>query len=272
MHTEGCNIFFPMHPLLELIENWALDALFPPRCAGCPAFCRTLFCPKCAPTALVQLPPFCRVCAEPFDPLAYHDPLCTICRNAKINFDCARAAWVYEGAPRNAIQRLKYGGKSALAVRLAPALGRTVRGDDTLSPVRFSCVAPVPLHTRRERKRGFNQSELLARALGRELEVPCARALMRTRPTPPQVGLPARARQENVRGAFALAPKFQLPADAHVLLVDDVFTTGATLRECATVLKQAGAKSVCAVTLTRQNAPDSQTNSQPDDTLQSLIF
>lgn len=242
-----------------------LDVLFPPRCAGCRTFCRQLFCDKCVYTILKIRPPYCSICAEPFDALAYHDPLCRSCREAKTNFDCARAAWLYEGATRAAIHRLKYDGKSALAARLAPVLSHTIRADDTLNSICFDCIAPVPLHKRRERKRGFNQSELLARSLAQELEVPFGNALQRTRATPPQVGLNLKERQSNVRGAFTITPGFTSPPNAHVLLVDDVFTTGATLRECATVLKKAGAKSVCAVTIARQSAPDFQNNFEPDD-------
>lgn len=218
------------------------------------------------------VPPFCGVCADPFDPLAFHDALCPTCRTAKTNFDCARAAWVYTGAPRRAIHRLKYNGKSALAARLAPALVQAVREDATLNALRWSCVAPVPLHSRRERRRGFNQSEFLARALAKELEVPFRHALKRTRATPPQVGLHAKERQKNVLGAFALAPGFAVEPDAHILLVDDVFTTGATLRECAAVLKSAGAANVCAVTLARQSSPDLKSRFEPEEHFGELFF
>ena len=261
-----------MLPLLEPFCNWTLDALFPPRCTSCAAFCSQRFCSKCAPTALALVPPFCRVCAEPFDPLARHDALCATCREAKINFDCARAAWIFGGAPRNAIHRFKYRGKSALATRLVPALSETVRADATLSVLPFDWVVPVPLHARRERRRGFNQSELLARALAPELGVPFQCALERTRATPPQVGLSGKERQQNVRDAFALAPRFDLAFGARVLLVDDVFTTGATLRECAIVLKNAGAGSVCAVTLARHIAPDFKARLEAEEWFDGLIF
>ena len=256
-----------MLPLLEPLRNWALDALFPPRCTSCRAFCSNRFCLKCAPTAMRLKPPFCRVCAEPFDPLARHDALCQMCRDTPVGFDCARAAYLYSGAPRDAVHRLKYNGKSALAERLAPALGEAVCRDANLSAVHFHWIVPVPLHARRERKRGFNQSELLARALARELDVPFQHALNRTRATPPQVGLKADERQKNVRGAFALSPRIQLPRGAQILLVDDVFTTGATLRECAAVLKRAGAQNVCAVTLARQNSPDLHSRFETDEAL-----
>lgn len=198
--------------------------------------------------------------------------MCATCRSAKVNFDCARAAWIYDGAPRRAIHRLKYNGKSALAARLAPSLARTVRSDETLQSIAFDYVAAVPLHPRRERKRGFNQSELLARCLARELDVPFERMLCRTRATPPQVGLGLKERAQNVRDAFALAPRVSVPAGAQVLLVDDVFTTGATLRECAVVLKRAGARTVCAVTLVRHSKPDLMTRFEMDEPFEGLFF
>ncbi len=260
-----------MIPLLERTGQWALDALFPPRCSACARFCRARFCARHAPTAIPLTAPFCRVCAAPFDPLAKHDQRCADCRDSPIAFNAARAAWIYVGAPRDAIHRLKYGGKSALAERLTPALLDTLRCDDILSVVPFDCVVAVPLHRRRERKRGFNQSELLARALARQLEVPSLPLLQRVRATPPQVGLGAEARRENVRGAFALHPRVE-EVPPYVLLVDDVYTTGSTLRECARVLKSGGAEIVCALTLARQTTPELRPLFEPPPLFDGLVF
>ncbi len=261
-----------MLPLLDLAWNWTLDALFPPRCSACSSFTRARFCPRHAPTALPISPPFCRVCAAPFDPLAKRDAQCAVCRKAKDSFQVARAAWVYDGAPRDAIHRFKYGGKSALAARLAPALLDLLHLDEALSQIDFDIVVPVPLHPRRERKRGFNQSELLARALAKELALPAANLLQRTRATPPQVGLDAKARTHNVRGAFALDPRSGDITGQRILLVDDVYTTGSTLRECAGVLNRAGAQTVCAVTLARQVSPDVRPLFQPPPVFEGLVF
>ena len=260
-----------MLPLLEQIGEWTLDALFPPRCSACPRFTRACFCPRHAPTAMPLTAPFCRVCAAPFDPLAKHDERCADCRDFPLAFNAARASWIYAGAPRDAIHRLKYGGKSALAERLAPALLDTLRSDDILSLVPFDCLVAVPLHRRRQRKRGFNQSDLLARALARQLEVPFLPLLQRVRATPPQVGLDAKARRENVRGAFTLRPGAE-KVPPYVLLVDDVYTTGSTLRECANVLKTGGAEIVCALTLARQTTPDLQPLFEPPPPFEGLTF
>lgn len=263
-----------MLPLLRRAGCFALDTLFPPRCCACPAFCAERFCPRHAPTAIALAPPFCLVCAEPFDPLARRDARCRTCREAKHSFDVARSAWIYDGAPRDAIHRFKYEGKTALAARLAPAMADLLLHDETLrqhSP--FDCLVPVPLHARRQRRRGYNQSELLCNALSRQTEIPVRILLERTRATRPQVGLNLKARGDNVRGAFALHPRFAGDVRGlHILLVDDVFTTGSTLRECAAVLKRAGAGSVCAVTLARQISHDLRPLFEVPDVGEGLIF
>jgi len=263
-----------MLPLLRCAGHFALDTLFPPRCCACLAFCAERFCPRHAPTAIPLAPPYCRVCAEPFDPLARHDALCRTCREAKHSFDVARSAWIYDGAPRDAIHRLKYDGKTALAARLAPAMADLLRHDETLrAHGPFDCLVPVPLHARRQRKRGYNQSELLARALSRQTELPSRNLLERTCATRPQVGLTAKARGDNVRDAFSLHWPFAGDVRGlHILLIDDVFTTGSTLRECAAVLQRAGAESVCAVTLARQISPGLRPIFESPGLREGLIF
>lgn len=114
-------------------------------------------------------------------------------------------------------------------------------------------VVPVPLHPWRRYRRGYNQSELLARELGRLLDVPMMNALTRVRHTTPQVELRKKQRRDNVRGAFALHEDVaRCENKGSVLLIDDVCTTGATLGECARVLKSAGFAPIYALTLARQ--------------------
>lgn len=208
--------------------------------------------------------------------------LCASCRSLRcdqeISFDVARSPFEFEGALRTAVHRFKYEGKTALAAPLAALLEKFLRdeqerdepcGDDEQRDgARMSThvaawmrgadlIVPVPLHSWRRFRRGYNQSELLARELGRCLNIPICNALRRARHTAPQVGLSARERADNVREAFVLrldragAPILN-PAHANtILLLDDVSTTGATLHECARVLKQAGIARVCALTLAR---------------------
>jgi len=164
----------------------------------------------------------------------------------------AAAVGEYDGVLRDIIHVLKYDGRRSAAPPLARLMA--LHGSRVLAGA--DAVIPVPLHPRRERERGFNQAEDLARGLGR----PVVRALRRTRMTTPQVDLLATARHRNVKDAFDMVGRTSrfafdraLPAvDGKVLvLVDDVSTTGATLEACARVLQQAGAKEIRALTAAR---------------------
>jgi ComF family protein len=162
---------------------------------------------------------------------------------------------VYEGALRDIIHAFKYGARRSLAAPLA-ALMRT-QADAVHLFDGVDAIVPVPLHRVRQRTRGFNQAEDLARAL--QLRAPVLRALRRIRATPPQTALPAAQRHRNVRGAFALARRVEavpgLLEARCVLLVDDVSTTGATLEACARVLKAGGVQEVRAITAGRAVLP-----------------
>lgn len=164
---------------------------------------------------------------------------------------------------REAIHHFKYHGKTALAAPLAKLLHEYLRPPSSqrfpqlsgLPHDEFIALIPVPLHPWRRYRRGYNQSALLARELAPLLNVPTGEILRRTRHTTPQVGLSAKARLNNVKGAFAIdeAVVAQLKLQSGpVLLLDDVCTTSSTLRECAAVLKQFGLKDVYGLTLARQ--------------------
>ena len=190
--------------------------------------------------------PICVVCGLPFVSLAASDHTCGKCLKHDMPFIEARSAFEYSGCLREAIHRFKYNERFILA----RPFGRML----TLSAAAFSIkpdiAVPVPLHKKRLRLRGFNQSLLLARAVSKGLSVGLDYlSLRRTRETAPQIELNTDERQKNVAGAFEVInpPAFK---GKNILLVDDVFTTGATVRECAKVLKKAGA-SVRVLTLAR---------------------
>jgi ComF family protein len=146
---------------------------------------------------------------------------------------------------REAVHALKYGGVRVLAEPLATLLAAGL----TARPLWVDVLVPVPLHIARIRQRGYNQSELLARALGELCDLPVAQDdLMRHRPTRSQVGLSPDQRHANVAGAFAC--RSDALAGQRVLLIDDVLTTGATLTACAAALRAAGATQVWGLTLT----------------------
>jgi ComF family protein len=229
-------------PLLTDLLDGALSLLFPPRCETCGTLQEPVVCARCREEFVRIRAPFCLQCGLPFDPRAHALDHCADCRDDPPPFDAARAAGLFQGRLRTAIHGFKYDGARALAAPLAELMAETI----TL-PFPVDALAPVPLHPDRERMRGYNQSRLLADELGARWNLPVTDVMTRVRNIPPQMTLPADERRRNVRGAFA--------ADAvagRVLgLVDDVYTTGATLRECSRVLKRAGAARVCVLTVAR---------------------
>ena len=183
--------------------------------------------------------------------------ICADCRDNRYHsappFDAARSVYNYVGAIRPAIHQLKYNGKTALAKPLSQLLIEFLTTSSTrpCAPHELDLIVPVPLHAWRQWRRGFNQSELLARQIGRVFEIPAREVLRRTRLTPPQVELSREERQKNMQGAFALRDTKHDIRGVTILLIDDVYTTGATLKECAQVLKNAGAAKVFVFTLAR---------------------
>ena len=235
----------------------ALDALFPPRCGSCGQFSGALFCERCAPQLCPIVEPCCLNCGQPFDVLAFGADICARCRAHPPAFERARAAWLFDGPARATIHKFKYHRRFALASRLARAMESASATRAMLETWQPQCLVPVALHNSRARARGFNQSALLARELGALFELPAHNLLHRNRRTPPQVGLNLKERRQNVRQAFEvnqnLWRKHNLDG-ARILLIDDVFTTGATLNECASVLRKAGASAVGALTIARQTS------------------
>ena len=174
--------------------------------------------------------------------------LCEPCQHRRPPFAYARAATLYRDAVREALHAFKFGGKTGLCRPLGDLLADA--GQTLLPEPRMDCLVPVPLHPARESERGFNQSLLLARRLARRWGLPVEKALRRVRPTRPQTDLSAGERRANVRGAFVI--RRARVAGARVLLIDDIFTTGATAAECARVLlAEGGARAVGVLTVAR---------------------
>lgn len=156
---------------------------------------------------------------------------------------------LHTGPLRRGVLRLKFGRKTALARPLALLCADEARVK-TLASWGIDSLVPVPIHWTRRMGRGFNQSELLAEHLGKELGLPVIGSIRRIRATGHQVGLTGAARRSNLRGAFGVDPRFSV-AGRRLALVDDVCTTGTTLVECADALRAAGATAVFAITVSR---------------------
>lgn len=239
--------------------QFLLDVVFPPRCAGCRAWGALGICGPCERRLQRVGEPLCRCCGFVLDEnhQKIRGTLCFDCAREIPAFDAARSPFGFEGALREAIHRLKYGGETALARPLAQMLcdwwiesGERSARIAPFLPDDIEAIVPVPLHWGRKWRRGYNQSEILAREVGKILGLPVVPALRRVRYTVSQVRLNEDERAKNVRGAFATNEKVSISST--VLIVDDVYTTGATLNECARVLKSAGAQRVFALTLARQ--------------------
>jgi len=187
---------------------------------------------------------FCVSCRTPFQNPFPLDALvrCALCRSGLRGFDAAYSFAAYEGVLRRLIHLYKYARIRTLARPLSDLLLRAMPLDE-----RFDCIVPVPLHWTRRWNRGFNQSELLAREIGRRTGIPVVRALARSRSTRTQAGLSNHARRQNVTRAFRARPV----EGKRILLIDDVMTTGATGAACAMALKRAGAGRVALLTVAR---------------------
>jgi ComF family protein len=236
-----------------------VDWLYPPRCRACGIRIHgrdaEFFCSSCWPQVQIIVPPLCTICGRPFPDASGDDHLCGICLSQPPSFVKARAWACYpreefmEHPLRKVVQKFKYGRK----VSLGKPLGRLMAWGCTefITQCAPELIIPVPLHLKRLRWRGFNQSVLLARQISRSYRIPMDPfVLYRHRETPPQTQLSEEERRINVRSAFSLNPQKSI-ADKTLLLVDDVYTSGATAKECSRALKRAGAKEVYVLTLAR---------------------
>jgi len=229
-----------------------LDLIWPRACAGCGADAAPeggFFCWSCRRLFPVLTDPFCDICGDPIDGRISRSFHCAACRERRPAFDRARSIVRFRGPIQTALHAFKYGHATWLRSDFAQWLSAGI--DTHYAGIPFDAVAFVPLHPLKERERSYNQSQLLAAALAHRRGWPLLRrGLRRTRDTESQTRLSAPDRRRNMRGAFATRdPDWIL--NRIFLLVDDVLTTGATVDECARVLKEAGAAGVYVVSIAR---------------------
>jgi ComF family protein len=238
----------------QLVQDF-MNLLFPPLCAVCrmrldacrqPSLCR-----RCSGSIRYLLQPTCRVCGMELAGETDRDHLCGECLLTPPPFDLARSLVRYEPAVRQLVQRLKYAGDTSVA----RGISQIIRGGDLSDFADCDWIIPVPLHVARHRRRGLNQATILASLFfPHKTELIRADWLIRTRHTIAQTSLGGIARRKNLAGAFAVRNDKHLEG-AMICLVDDVYTTGTTVGECARALGRHGARVVKVLTLARVAVP-----------------
>jgi len=230
-----------------------LACLYPHVCQLCGATpappSAGLLCEACRGKVRFIEPPFCSHCGFPFQGAITGEFECSNCRDAKLHFSSARSAAAAKGVVLEVIHRYKYHRALWFEPFLAGLL--VTRAAPELRAGGWDCLVPVPLYPVKEREREFNQAERLAAHLSEATGLPLKTGILRrVTPTKTQTRLTREQRKVNVHNAFAVAPGERL-AGERVVLIDDVFTTGATTDACALALQRAGAGDVCVWTVAR---------------------
>jgi ComF family protein len=245
-----------MSLIVSQTQNWlgaGLALIYPETCQLCRRERATpregYVCRKCWHQVRFVQPPFCERCGLPFDGDFAASFECTNCREMAFHFRFARAAVIAKTVVLEAVHRFKYSRALWFENFLADLLNRAAA--PALSPKEWDFIVPVPLHPLKQREREFNQSDLLASRLSEATGIPCRpKLLRRILPTLTQTVLSRQKRALNMKGAFAAAGGIDL-SGKRVIILDDIFTTGATTNACAGALRQAGASDVCVWTVAR---------------------
>ncbi len=256
MYTQWKNVIpSALNVIYTYLLTPLIGVLFP---SDCPVCLESLgryhlngICLDCWISIKVIKSPFCLKCGLPLNETWKNDLRCERCMKNNYNFAYARSPGEYSGSLKDILHLYKFGQNEHLAVPLSELVmkmagSQLLPGDRTFDA---DAIIAVPLHRKREKKRGFNQSYLIARQLGKKLGIKVEKkVLIRSRDSIPQIELPPYKREKNVRGAFTIRNAFRVRG-RKIFLIDDIFTTGATVSECAKVLKEAGAREIVVFTV-----------------------
>lgn len=238
--------------LAEVLNDLS-EVIFPPQCLGCAEimhpFNGQIFCPACEEKINFITGSICNLCGTTFPDSPAESHLCGDCLEKKPYFSYARAIFKYEDIILNAIHQFKYKNNISTGEILAYFMAGFSFPDIDFTD--YSLIIPVPLHIRRLRERGFNQSLILARAIGEKQQIPVDFSLLkRHKFTLTQTGSNKKERTQNIKGAFEVSDQKKI-SGKNIILIDDVYTTGATVNECAKTMIKAGARKVAILTLAR---------------------
>ncbi|MBN8818806.1 MAG: ComF family protein [Sphingomonas sp.] len=243
-------------PLLQAAARPLLDYALPPRCSACGVIVAEpgTLCATCWSSIAFIGEPICDTCGRDLPAMAGSGALCGACLASPPPYDRARGVMRYGEVARTMAHRLKYARRLSLARVMAAHVARLVSEQGRMDGL----LVPVPLHRWRIWSRGFNQSALIAAQVARLTGLPIERDLLRrVRNTPPLHGLGARDRVRTVRGAFSLAPRARPKLEGRtIILIDDIWTTGATATACARLLRRAGARRVEVLCWARVSSPE----------------
>jgi ComF family protein len=254
--SPWCSPLSRLRPAAVWLGKACLGLLFPPRCACCDAELdsddgRPLLCADCCRQFGPEVFSGCRRCGASIAEGSTTGADCPHCRGVRLHFDGVIPLGAYQGKLREAVLRMKRLSHEPLSVAVGKFLAARRAVD--LTQFKPDVIVPIPMHWRRRLGRGINNPEILAECLARHLRVSVARrTLVRCRHTQPQKDLLPKERFRNVRGAFRIRRKdLRRWQGSHVLLVDDILTTGATCSEAASVLKEAGVKAVAVAVVAK---------------------
>lgn len=209
-------------------------------------FNKRILCDICYNNIKRNIPPFCKKCGKSHP---YQDEVCEDCRTKTYYFDVNYSVCIYEGVIRECVHKFKYRSNFVLEGLFKDLMIEFIK--DHIDMQRYNWLIPVPLHRVKHRERTFNQSEILATHLSKRFKIPILKNnLIRKRLGKPQMMLPKDKRLEDIKDSFKIKDPTTLK-DKSVLLIDDVFTTGATANECSKILKETGASLVDVLTLAR---------------------
>lgn len=217
------------------------EIFYPPRCPVCDEILKPgeTLCKRCGKRVRTASEPVCKRCGKPLE--SERAEYCTDCKKRTHVYRQGKAVFVYQGSIRESMYRFKYHNRREYAVFYAKEAARLY--GEWVTRNEIEVIVPVPMYPWKKRRRGYNQAEVFARALGRELGIPVEEKLVRrVRNTTPQKALNDKERVQNLKNAFQLASN--IVEYSKILLVDDIYTTGSTMDAVAEQLLSGGAKSI----------------------------